>query len=153
MVGRWRGAQPAANVSMITMRAPQHGQASSDLPHGVVPHLLGVGVGDVAGRHDDGTRVRTGIDRGHTRALPPVEHRGHSVVQFIDEIGYVVVGVPRHGAMSNRRTARSLPWRLALKSRLRQQSIPVGDMDALQCFELFENRPRNCAIEAPLFVT
>jgi hypothetical protein len=99
MVGRWRGAQPAANVSMITMRAPQHGQASSDLPHGVIPHLLGVGVGDVAGRHDDGIRVRTGIDRGHARALPPVEHRGHSVVQLIDEIGYVVVGVPRHDAI------------------------------------------------------
>jgi hypothetical protein len=96
MVGRWRGAQPAANVSMITMRAPQHGQASSDLPHGVVPDLLGVGVGDVAGRYDDGIRVRTGIDRGHT---PPVEHRGHSVVQFIDEIGYVAVGVLRHDAI------------------------------------------------------
>ena len=54
---------------------------------------------------------------------------------------------------SNRRTAGSLLWRLALKSRLRQQSIPVGDMDALQCLELIENRPRNCAIEAPLFVT
>jgi hypothetical protein len=26
MVGRWRGTQPAANVSMITMREPQHGQ-------------------------------------------------------------------------------------------------------------------------------
>ena len=26
VVGRWRGTQPAANVSMITMRAPQHGQ-------------------------------------------------------------------------------------------------------------------------------
>src|SRR5277367_6790346 len=26
MVGRWRGTQPAANVSMITIRAPQHGQ-------------------------------------------------------------------------------------------------------------------------------
>ena len=26
MVGRWCGTEPAANVSMITMRAPQHGQ-------------------------------------------------------------------------------------------------------------------------------
>jgi hypothetical protein len=46
--------------------------------------FLGVGVGDVAGRHDDGIRVRTGIDRGHARALPPVEYRGHSVVQLIE---------------------------------------------------------------------
>jgi hypothetical protein len=29
-VGRWRGTQPAANVSMITMRAPQHGQGCAD---------------------------------------------------------------------------------------------------------------------------
>jgi hypothetical protein len=26
MVGQWRGTQPAANVSMIAMREPQHGQ-------------------------------------------------------------------------------------------------------------------------------
>jgi hypothetical protein len=48
--------------------------------------------------------------------------------------------------------AGSGSWWLIPKSGLRQQSIPVGDMRALHCFELIENRPRNCAIEAPLFV-
>jgi hypothetical protein len=84
MVGRWRGAQPAANVSMITMRAPQLGRHHPTSPMVSSHTFLGVGVGDVAGRHDDGIRVRTGIDRGHARALPPVEYRGHSVVQLIE---------------------------------------------------------------------
>jgi hypothetical protein len=31
--------------------------------------------------------------------LPPIEHRGHGVVQVIDEIDDIVVGVPRDDAI------------------------------------------------------
>jgi hypothetical protein len=51
-----------------------------------------------------------------------------------------------------RASPNNVDMKSSIKSRLRQQSIPVSDMQALQCFELIENRPRNCAIEAPLFV-
>jgi len=44
----------------------------------------------------------------------------------------------------------SVPWRL--RSGFRQQSVPFGYMKALQGFELLKDCPRNCAIQAPLFV-
>jgi hypothetical protein len=50
------------------------------------------------------------------------------------------------------RGSRSVSWRLILKSGLRQQPIPVGNMHALQCFELLEDRTRNRAIQAVRFV-
>jgi hypothetical protein len=38
-LGRWRGTQPAAKVSMISMRAPQHGQGYGGLSSVATPSV------------------------------------------------------------------------------------------------------------------
>jgi len=65
---------------------------------------------------------------------------------------WLLIGIAECRVGALERGARSVSWRLILKSGLRQQPIPVGNMHALQCFELLEDRPRYRAIQAVRFV-